>query len=146
MIAALASLGLPGLSNFPGEFLVILGAFLSRNAAYAAIAAIGVVFAAIYVLWLYGNVMQGSVEKPKVQEMHDLTLREVLVLAPVIIFIVLMGVFPGIILSRTSASANQLVTTIRNARKAEATFQQKPKTARVGDSDTSSYPKGGRVQ
>lgn len=113
MIAALASLGLPGLSNFPGEFLVIVGTFLARNWVYAAFAASGVVLSAIYILWLYGNVMQGPTEKPQVREMRDLSAREVLVLAPVIIFILLLGVFPNLMLSRTEASARSVLEGVR---------------------------------
>ncbi|MBI2844019.1 MAG: NADH-quinone oxidoreductase subunit M [Armatimonadetes bacterium] len=115
MIAALSSLGLPGLASFVGEFLVILGTFLARNWVYAAFAASGVVLAAIYVLWLYGNVMQGPTEIPEVIGMRDLSVREIFVLAPVILFIVLLGVFPGPMLSRTEASARQVVENLRAA-------------------------------
>jgi len=120
MIAALASLGLPGLSNFPGEFLVIVGAFLARNAAYAALAASGVVFAAVYVLWLYGRLMQGPIQKPEVREMRDLSAREAFVLAPVIVFIILLGVFPGVLLSRSAASAERILAPVRAARVTKA--------------------------
>jgi len=113
IIAALASLGLPGLSNFPGEFLAIVGAFLARGWLYAALAASGVVLAAVYVLWLYGNVMQGPTEKPEVEEMQDLSVREIFVLAPVILFIILLGLFPGAVLSRSEASAKDLTENIQ---------------------------------
>lgn len=115
MIAALASLGLPGLSNFPGEFLVILSAFHYINWLAAGLAAFGVVFAAVYVLRLYGDLMQGPTDKPDVIGMRDLSAREILVLAPVVIFIVLMGLFPGPILSRSQASAESISVGIRRA-------------------------------
>lgn len=113
IIAALASLGLPGLANFPGEFLVILGTFAAANWVYALLAASGVVFAAIYILWLYGNVMQGPVEKPEVEAMRDLSVREAFVLAPVVIFIVLLGVFPGVVLDRTAVSSEAILEQVR---------------------------------
>ncbi|MEN6520951.1 MAG: NADH-quinone oxidoreductase subunit M [Armatimonadota bacterium] len=125
MIAALASLGLPGLSNFSGEFLVVVGTFLARNWIYAALAASGAVLSAIYILWLYGNVMQGPTEKPAVRSMRDLTVREVFVLTPVVIFIILLGVFPGPFLSRTEASAVRVMEAVKN-REQERTVSSQP--------------------
>jgi NADH-quinone oxidoreductase subunit M len=137
LIAALASLGLPGLSNFPGEFLVILSAFLARGWVYALLAASGVVLAAVYVLWLYGESMQGPTQKPEVRSMQDLSAREILVLAPVAIFIVLLGVFPGPVLSRTSASAANLVRIVRSKPQAAAVHREASKTIKI-------TPGGGR--
>ncbi|MEN6371042.1 MAG: NADH-quinone oxidoreductase subunit M [Armatimonadota bacterium] len=125
MLAALASLGLPGLSNFPGEFLVVVGTFLARNWIYAALTASGVVLSTIYILWLYGNVMQGPTEKPAIRSMRDLTVREIFVLTPVILFIILLGAFPGTVLSRTEASAGRVMEAVRNREQVRGNKEQK---------------------
>ncbi len=130
MIASLASLGLPGLSNFPGEFLVIVGAFAAKGWLFAFLAASGVVFAAVYVLWLFGRVMQGPTENPDVKTMRDLSVRELFVLAPVALFIVLLGLLPGPMLARTSQSAHALVQTIKQAQiRVRADLQSAPEKA-----------------
>src|SRR5207247_9497006 len=64
LIVALSSLGLPGLNGFVGEFLVILGAF-ARNRVWAVIAATGVIFAALYLLWAYQRVFHRPLELPR---------------------------------------------------------------------------------
>jgi NADH-quinone oxidoreductase subunit M len=114
MIAALASLGLPGLSNFPGEFLAIVGAFIGRNWIYAALAASGVVAAAVYVLSLYRQLMQGPTENPDVKSMRDISVREIFVLAPVALFIILLGLFPNAMLSKTQASAERILQRVNS--------------------------------
>ncbi|MDO8681961.1 MAG: NADH-quinone oxidoreductase subunit M [Armatimonadota bacterium] len=112
LIVTLASLGLPGLSGFVGEFLVILGAF-KVSFWYAALAASGVVLAAIYMLWLYQKMMQGPVENPENVNLPDLSFREVMVLVPVVIFIFLIGVFPrAIMLGKMDASVNNVIQTV----------------------------------
>lgn len=115
LIAALSSLGLPGLASFVGEFLVIVGTFLALDWLFAGLAASGVVLAAIYVLWLYGHVMEGPTEKPEVKAMPDLSVREIFVLAPVILFIVLLGVFPRPMLTRMEASVRQVIARVETA-------------------------------
>ncbi len=120
ILACFASLGLPGLSNFPGEFLVILGAFIGRSWVFAWLAAMGVVFAAAYVLRLFGNVMQGPTENPEVKQMQDLNLREIVLIAPVIIFIILLGVFPQALLSKSEKSVEEIALKIRQVRIADS--------------------------
>lgn len=122
MIVALSSAGLPGLNGFVGEFLILLGTFKSQvlgSPWYAIVAALGVVFAAVYLLWSYQRVFFGTVDNPENEKLADLSLREWMVLVPVVVFIVWIGFFPGTFLEKSAASSKQLVERIENARRAQ---------------------------
>jgi NADH-quinone oxidoreductase subunit M len=97
LISGLASLGLPGLSPFISEFLVIVGTFVYSPWA-AAFAVLGIVLAAIYVLFLYQRTMTGPT-RDEVSSMTDLGSREIASLAPVLLLIVILGFFPKPLLS-----------------------------------------------
>jgi NADH-quinone oxidoreductase subunit M len=113
LFAALSSLGLPGLNNFVGEFLVILGAFAS-NAVYGSIAASGVVLAAIYLLWAYQRMAQGPVVEA--HSTHpDLSVRESALLAPVLAAILVLGVYPKLVLDRIEPSTARVVSHVQQA-------------------------------
>ncbi|MGO9335764.1 MAG: complex I subunit 4 family protein [Acidimicrobiales bacterium] len=107
-VVMLASIGVPGLNGFVGEFLILAGTFLTHRW-WAVVATAGVVLAAVYLLWAYQQAFQG---KPTVEPgaVRDLTWREGLVLAPLVILIVLLGIFPGPLLSRIGPSVTQVVT------------------------------------
>jgi NADH-quinone oxidoreductase subunit M len=107
LIVALSSLGLPGLNGFVGEFLVILGAFI-RHRVWAVIAATGVIFAALYLLWAYQRVFHGPVEIGENRTVLDLTFREGLAVAPLLAGIVLMGVWPKPFLDRMEPSLERV--------------------------------------
>ena len=107
LVTALSSLGLPGLNNFVGEFLVILGTF-AENRVYGAIAASGVVLAAIYLLWAYQRMAHGPV--PERNAVHpDLSLREGAILAPLLAAMLLIGVYPRPFLDRIEPTTNAVV-------------------------------------
>ena len=99
MIATLASVGLPGLSGFVGEFLVLVGSFKSLSLSWAVgftvIAATGVILGALYMLWMYQRVFLGDCVKSENKGLLDLSLREVLVVLPLFFFILWMGVQPS---------------------------------------------------
>jgi len=107
LIVALSSLGLPGLNGFVGEFLVILGAF-ARNRVWAIIAATGVVFAALYLLWAYQRVFHGPLEIPENRAVRDISVREGLALVPLVAMIVLIGVWPKPFLERMEPSLQKV--------------------------------------
>jgi len=107
LVTALSSLGLPGLNNFVGEFLVILGTF-AENRAFGAIAASGVVLAAIYLLWAYQRMAHGPVVE-RVAGQPDLSLREGAILAPVLAAMLLIGVYPKPFLDRISPTTDAVV-------------------------------------
>jgi NADH-quinone oxidoreductase subunit M len=92
LVAGLAGLSLPGLSTFVSEFLVLVGTF-TRYRAAAVAATVGIILAAIYILWLYQRTMTGPV-RPEVEKFSDLKPRELLAVGPLIVLIVVFGFFP----------------------------------------------------
>ena len=97
MIATLASIGLPGLNGFIGEFLILNGSFFSElynNKVYAVLAALGVILAAVYMLWMYQRVMFGPITNKENEKLIDLNAREIGLLAPLVLFMIWIGVRP----------------------------------------------------
>ncbi|MEU2897091.1 NADH-quinone oxidoreductase subunit M [Streptomyces sp. NPDC006967] len=92
LIGGLATLSLPGLAPFVSEFLVLVGTF-TRYPVIGIIATFGIVLAALYVLVLYQRTMTGPV-KPEVATMPDLRVREIAVVAPLVVLLVFLGVYP----------------------------------------------------
>ena len=92
LVGGLSSLSLPGLSPFVSEFLVMTGAFV-HNYWYAVFAVFGIVIAALYILLMYQRTMTGPV-RPGIEAVHDLRAREVLALAPLLVLIIGLGLFP----------------------------------------------------
>jgi NADH-quinone oxidoreductase subunit M len=123
LLAGLSSLALPGTSSFVSEFLVLVGSF-PREPVFTILATVGIVFAALYVLWVYQQTMQGPVRGNAVlaalgssraagpgamidpaiaarragSGFPDLSIREITVLTPLIIAILVLGFFPGPVL------------------------------------------------
>ena len=105
LVTTLASIGLPMLNNFVGEFLVLQGAAIA-NFKWAIYAAIGVILSACYMLWMYQRVFYGEVKEEVRRRVSDLTLREWAVVIPLIAMMVWMGVYSQSFLppvSRTTA-------------------------------------------
>jgi len=94
MFFTLASIGLPGLSGFVGEFLSLQGAYI-YNSWLAFIAALGVILGAAYMLWLYRRLFYGPLEKDDVRAMPDLKLREWAMFVPLIVLVFWLGVHPA---------------------------------------------------
>ncbi len=109
-LVMLSSIGLPGLNGFVGEFLILLGAFVA-NPWIASVAATGVIFAAVYLLWAYQRVFHGKAEGDNAT-MEDLRTNELMVLAPMIVLIVFLGVYPKPMLERIEPSIEVLVSHI----------------------------------
>ena len=109
-IAALASIGLPGLNGFVGEFLVLLGSF-DRHPWATGIATTGVVFAAAYLLWAVQRIIYNplALDENKALAGHDLDLREVLVVLPLIFGMIWLGLYPKPVLRRMEAAAARYV-------------------------------------
>jgi NADH-quinone oxidoreductase subunit M len=106
-------MGLPLLNGFVGEFTILQGAF-TANWRWAAWAAPGVVLAAAYLLWLYQRVFFGTVTNPKNEKLHDLTPREILTFAPLIIMALWIGVYPKPFFQILEQPVNQIVQTIHD--------------------------------
>ena len=112
MIASLSSIGLPGLNGFIGEFLILIGSFKSSvldNSWFTIFAASGIIFAAVYILWMYQRVVFGNLTNPALESLTDVNTRELIVLIPIIIFIVWIGIYPGTFLSLTEVSAKTIL-------------------------------------
>ena len=107
LFVTLGSIGLPGLSGFVGEFLVLLGTF-ARSHVWAAVAGVGVVLGALYMLWVVERVFFGRVANAAAKPLGDLTLREAFVLAPVLAGILVLGVQPGLVLEKSEASLERI--------------------------------------
>src|SRR5499427_5602351 len=112
MIMFLSSMGLPLLNGFVGEFTILQGAF-TANWKYAAWAVPGVILAAAYLLWLYQRVFFGTVTNAKNEKLHDLTPREVLTFAPLIIVAFWIGLYPKPFFQILEQPVNQIVQTIQ---------------------------------
>jgi NADH-quinone oxidoreductase subunit M len=115
MIMFLSSMGLPLLNGFVGEFTILQGAF-TANWKWAAWAAPGVVLAAAYLLWLYQRVFFGTVTNPKNEKLHDLTPREILTFAPLIIMALWIGLYPKPFFQILEQPVNQIVQTIQDSK------------------------------
>jgi NADH-quinone oxidoreductase subunit M len=107
LFAVFASAGLPGLNNFVGEFLVIVGSF-SANMVFGAIASTGVVLAAIYLLWSYQRMAYGPVREEH-RSLPDVSVREVAVLAPILALLLVFGVYPRILTDRIDPTTQAVV-------------------------------------
>ena len=99
LVVMLSSIGLPGTNGFVGEFLVLLGAF-RVHPLWAVLAATGVILSACYMLWMFQRVMFGPVTHAENENLSDLTFRERLVFAPLIVLIFWLGVMPQPFLDR----------------------------------------------
>jgi NADH-quinone oxidoreductase subunit M len=106
-VVMLASIGLPGLSGFVSEYLILIGTF-ATHAWWAVFATLGVVGAAVYLLWAYQRVFHGKAEGPNA-EIADATTSEKWVLVPVVVLILVLGVFPKPVLDRITPSVQQLI-------------------------------------
>lgn len=109
LIVSLSSIGLPGLNGFVGEFLILLGAF-KANPVWGVCAASGVIFAAVYLLWMYQRVFFGEVTNDANKKLKDLTGSEFAILSILLIFIVWIGVYPNTFLSLTENSVQMVLT------------------------------------
>ena len=106
LVVLFSSIGLPGLNGFVGEFLILVGAFAVRPG-WTAWAATGTILGAIYMLWMYRRVIFGPLAHAENQKLRDLNGREILILAPILALIVLMGIYPQPFLDRMQPSVDR---------------------------------------
>lgn len=111
LITMLASVGLPGLNGFVGEFLTLLGAFL-REPWWAAVGTFGVVLAAAYLFKLFGKLMFGPITNEANRHLPDLTRKEVLILVPLVVLMILIGFAPNLFLLPMEPTLDALVQTV----------------------------------
>jgi NADH-quinone oxidoreductase subunit M len=157
LVIVLASAGLPGLCGFPGEFLVLIGTFnagkawqemgtvpaFAHPALLAAISATAVILAAVYLFTMFQKVMLGPLDKPENRDEHvrDLSWNEKLVFAVIVVMALGMGLAPGPILSRSSASVDAMLSNYRG-RLAEARSKPEAPARMLGQSGGPRRPFG----
>jgi|TARA_B100001179_G_scaffold1914_1_gene1362 NADH-quinone oxidoreductase subunit M len=108
MVFTLAAIGLPGTSGFIGEFLILVGAF-QKSFLVAAIASLGVILAAAYMLWLYKRVVFGNLINKKLLKMPDLNKSEIFILWSLVIPTVFFGFYPEPLINTVEVSVNNLI-------------------------------------
>jgi len=112
MIFTLGALGLPGTSGFIGEFLVLMGTF-KKSIITAAIASIGVILGAAYMLWLYKRVVFGNLLKTiDVKKMVDLNKYETLILSSLAILIIVFGFYPEPLIKTYATTIDNFINTL----------------------------------
>jgi NADH-quinone oxidoreductase subunit M len=113
MVALLATIGLPGLNGFVGEFLILIGTFVTHRW-WAVVATGGVVVAAIYMLWAYQQAFHHEPDAANA-DTPDISWREGAIVAPLVILIVFLGVYPKPVLDRITPSVDLLVRHVDQA-------------------------------
>jgi NADH-quinone oxidoreductase subunit M len=124
-VVMLSSIGLPGLNGFAGEFLILLGSFITRRW-WTVVAASGVILAALYLLWAYQRVFHGEPDEANAAT-PDMNWVDGLVMAPLLAAIVFVGVYPKPMLERIEPSVNRLIAHIED----RTTYRQ-PEVATKG--------------
>ena len=107
IIVTFSSIGLPGLNGFIGEFLILLGAF-KFSWPLALLASTGVIFGALYMLYVYEKIFLGPVTNEKNNALSDMTFSERASLVPLLFFIFLIGIYPSFITAKIDASVKNI--------------------------------------
>lgn len=122
LIVALSSMGLPGLNGFVGEFTILLGAWDAGQAGgvlgsywFAGLSALGVILAAVYILYMFQKLFLGPVDKEENRQLKDIHWREIITLAPIIVLIFWIGLYPKLFLNLIAPSVEQLVAVLQSA-------------------------------
>jgi NADH-quinone oxidoreductase subunit M len=108
VVTSLASIGLPGLNGFVGEFLVLLGSF-TRHPLATGLATTGVIFAAMYLLPAVQRIFFNKLDNPANEHLSDLTPRELWVMLPLVVGMVWLGLYPKPVLSRMEAASKRYI-------------------------------------
>ncbi len=117
MLFTMANVGLPGTSGFVGEFLTMVGVYqVSTWTAFGA--ALGVILSAAYALWLYRRVVFGDLIKESLKTITDMNRREIAVIAPLVFFTLLLGVYPSLATDLFGTTVAGLLESVKEAQKA----------------------------
>jgi NADH-quinone oxidoreductase subunit M len=108
LLLTLASIGLPGMNGFVGEFLIMLGAF-RVDPRYVVVAGLGMILSAVYMLWMFQRVFYGPVTHDENRALPDLSLREGVALVPLVAVAIFMGVAPNVFLTPTEGAVSAVV-------------------------------------
>ncbi|HYU79151.1 MAG TPA: NADH-quinone oxidoreductase subunit M, partial [Vicinamibacterales bacterium] len=111
LLITLASIGLPGMNGFIGEFLIMLGTF-RWDARYVVVAGLGVILSAVYMLWMFQRVYYGEVTDEHNLTMRDMSVREWAILGPLAAAAIAMGVYPNAFLKPMEPAVGRIVQRI----------------------------------
>lgn len=144
VIFALSSLGLPGTNSFVGEFMVLVGTFLWSKIA-AAVASLGIILAAVYLLWMIQRVAFGVPAAHVLPKLRDVTLREMVTLVPLVVLIFWIGLFPNPILTRMHTSVERVIARVIPISQEETSALHQPASSarQVLSADTERLIPGG---
>jgi len=117
LVVTLSSIGLPGLNGFVGEFLILLGSF-QTSPFWTAGAATGVVLGAVYMLWMFRRVVFGPLTRPENQRLQDIGPREIAILSPILVLILVMGIYPRPFLNRMKPAAELIIQRVEGKKAA----------------------------
>jgi NADH-quinone oxidoreductase subunit M len=112
LLITLASIAMPGMNGFIGEFLILLGAF-RQFPWLTAVGATGVILSAVYMLWMFQRVNYGEVTNPKNRTLPDLSAREWAMMIPTVAMCIFMGVAPAIFLRPMEPAVQKVVLLIQ---------------------------------
>ncbi len=118
LFVSLSSAGLPGLNGFVGEFTILLGTFGSdvlNSPLFAGLAALGVILAAVYLLVMFEKVFLGPLTHEENKSLKDVSLREVIVLLPILVVILWIGLYPKFFFALINPSVERLVALVQTA-------------------------------
>jgi NADH-quinone oxidoreductase subunit M len=110
LLAMFAGIGLPGFSGFIGEFLSLLGTFVSRRP-WAIVGAVGVILAAVYMLWAFQRTFMGKPSKINLR-IPDVSFREVMVIAPLLALSLFLGLYPRLAIERIEPSVKRSIVNL----------------------------------
>jgi NADH-quinone oxidoreductase subunit M len=148
VVFTMASIGVPGTNGFVGEFMVIMGTIVSQPlgrwaTSQAAVAAFGVILAAVYMLAVVQKVFFGPLDNPKNKGLSDLNRRETLALAPLLVLVFVVGLFPNLILDRMKDSVTGVIGRYIEGRIAYMDHRGQPEAALkplIGGPTEAGYP------
>jgi NADH-quinone oxidoreductase subunit M len=105
------------LNGFVGEFLILLGSFKSpilNSWWFTVFASSGVIFAAVYLLWMYQRVVFGEVKNEKLNSLKDMNGREIFILIPIFIFVIWIGIYPSTFLNVSDKTTSTIIKQVNN--------------------------------
>ncbi|HVF06871.1 MAG TPA: NADH-quinone oxidoreductase subunit M [Frankiaceae bacterium] len=134
LVAGLSSLALPGLNGFVSEFLVLVGTF-ARHRVLGVVATFGIVLAALYILIAYQRTMTGPITNEANRDLPDLSLREKVVIAPVLVAILALGVYPRPVLDLVAPSVDRMLERVHTREPAPSLAEEtgEDKSVQIGE-------------
>lgn len=123
LIITFSSIGLPGTNGFVGEFLILMGAFESNLRWFAILGTTGVILAAVYMLWMFQRVMFGKITNPENEKLTDLSLREIVLMVPLLVFVFWIGFYPNTFFEKMNPSLDNLIQQVKAKQQVAMTIE-----------------------